>query len=106
MTEAEFNELVNEVFERIEMALEEAGSDADCDNSGGVMIVEFENDTTMVFSRQLATQQLWLAARSGGYHFEYEANISDWRCTRSGDLFSKKLKDELKSQADTDIESF
>ena len=51
---------------------------------GGVLTVEFENGTTMVFSRQPPTRQLWLAARSGGFHFAYDEEVGDWRNTREG----------------------
>ena len=106
MTEAEFNELVDSIFERIEEVLEKVDSDADCDSSGGVLTIEFENDTTIVFSRQGVTQQLWMAARSGGYHFEYDAGQEDWRCTRSGRWFSQAVKEEFQQQGGVVIESF
>ena len=103
MTETEFNNLIDALFNRIEETLEAAEVDADMDSSNGVLTIEFENDTTMVFSRQVATCQLWLAARSGGYHFQYDADQGDWSCTRSGRLFCRALEEELQQQAGISI---
>ena len=66
VTESEFNDLVDETLEALEDALDEVDQELDYENAGGVLTVEFENRTTMVFSRQPPTQELWLAARSGG----------------------------------------
>ena len=65
MTELEFNELIDRDFEVLEFALDEVDQDLDYEAGGGVLTVTFENGTTMVFSRQPPTRQLWLAARSG-----------------------------------------
>lgn len=104
VTETEFNNDIDVLFERIEEALEAADADADIENSSGVLTLEFENDTTMVFSRQVATCQLWLAARSGGYHFQYDADQGDWCCTRTGRFFRAALREELEQQAGIAIE--
>ncbi len=84
MDSSEFNSRVDETFESLEMALDE--TDVDYEHSAGILTVEFENDTSLIFSRQSANSQLWLAARSGGYHFAWDDAEQDWRCTRSGNL--------------------
>ena len=99
MTESEFNELINQTFEQLELALDEIEGDLDYETTGGVLTVEFENATTMVFSRQLATRQLWLAARSGGFHFAYDEEAGDWRNTRSAELFRAFVVDQMRDQA-------
>ena len=40
-----------------------------------MLTVTFSNRTTMVFSRQPPVQQLWFAARSGGYHYEFDEEL-------------------------------
>ena len=82
MTESLYNQRIEETFEQLELILDELDDDVDYENTGGVLTVEFENGTSLVFSRQLANQQLWLAARSGGFHFEYDESAQDWRGTR------------------------
>ena len=104
MTESEFNTLVDETFEALQASLDNSSADLDCDDSGGVLTVEFENDTSMVFSRQPATRQLWLAARSGGFHFEYDAVAGDWRGTRDGQLLRPFVIAQMREQAAVELD--
>ena len=87
MTESEFNELIEHTFAALEEGLDQVDADLDYELSGGVLTVVFDNDTKLVFSRQPPTRQLWLAARSGGFHFAYDDVACDWRGTRDGQLF-------------------
>ena len=80
MTDSEFNDLVDTTFAIIEEALDNSGADIDCDNSGGSLTITSDNGAVIVFSRQPANQELWLAAASGGYHFVYHQG--QWFCPR------------------------
>ena len=108
MTESEFNDLIDQTFEVLELALdrafEQADGDLDYEATGGVLTVEFENHTTMVFSRQPPTRQLWLAARSGGFHFAYDEGAADWRNTRDGQLFRPFVVQQMLEQAGVSFE--
>ena len=104
MTESEFNALVDESFELLQEALDLCDDDLDWEDSGGVMTVTFDNGTSMVFSRQGATRQLWLAARSGGFHFEYDEAAKDWRDTREGHLFKPFVVQQMQEQAGVDLQ--
>ncbi len=99
ISESEFNERVDTTFEAIELALDEVDSDLDYEAGGGVLTVDFENGTTMVFSRQPPVRQLWFAARSGGFHYEYDVEAGDWRNTRDGQLFRPFVEQQMAEQA-------
>ncbi len=98
MNDADFNRQVDDTLETLELLLEAA--DIDYENSAGILTVEFENDTSMIFSRQSGNNQLWLAARSGGYHFEWDESAQDWRCTRSGELLKPMASREVSQQGE------
>ena len=100
MTESEFNELIDQTFAALEAALEKVDADLDYETSGGVLTVEFGNNTKLVFSRQPPTRQLWLAARSGGFHFAYDDAAGDWRGTRDGQLFRPFVVEQMQAQGD------
>ncbi|MEH6634302.1 MAG: iron donor protein CyaY [Halioglobus sp.] len=104
MTESQFNDLIDQTFEALEMALDEVDQELDYEANGSVITVEFENGTTMVFSRQPPTRQLWLAARSGGFHFAYDEDESDWRNTRDGQLFRPFVVVQMQEQAGVDFD--
>jgi CyaY protein len=101
--EAEFNDLVDTTLEAVELALDDADGDLDYESAGGILTVTFENGSSMIFSRQSATRQLWLAARSGGYHFEWDPAADDWRCTRTAGLLREFLPAEIESQGGVSI---
>jgi len=103
MTESEFNDLIDQTFEALEQALDEVLEGLDYESAGGVLTVEFDNDTTMVFSRQPPARQLWLATRSGGYHFDYDADAGDWRGTRDGELLRPFVVEQMRTQGEVDF---
>ncbi len=99
MTDAEYSQRVDDTLEQLEYALDEVDDDLDYELAGGVLTVKFSNGTTMVFSRQPPVQQLWFAARSGGYHYEFDETLGDWRDTRSGEAFRPFVVAQMLQQA-------
>lgn len=104
MTESEFNDLIDQTFTTLEFRLDEVEQDLDYEASGGVLTLTFENGSSMVFSRQPPTRQLWLAARSGGYHFAYDEAVGDWRNTRDDTLFQPFVVAQMLEQAGVDFD--
>tara|TARA_R110002073_G_C9213440_1_gene559220 strand:- start:341 stop:661 length:321 start_codon:yes stop_codon:yes gene_type:complete len=100
MNESTFNELIDRTSSGLEVALDEIDADIDYETSGGVLTVEFENGSQLVFSRQPSTRQLWLAARSGGFHFAFDGAAGDWRDTRSGQVFRPFVTEQMQAQGD------
>jgi len=88
MDETEFAALAERALERIEAALEECGVDADVERKeGGVLEIEYADDSRMVINRHAAAREIWVAAPSGGFHFRWDG--SAWRDTRDGsELFA------------------
>lgn len=88
MTESEFENLAGCALAALERAFEAAVPDADIQTKGsGVLEVEFEDGSKMVINRHGAAREIWVAAKSGGFHFRYDG--SGWRDTRDGgELFA------------------
>jgi len=88
MTESEFESLAGGALAALERAFELALPDADVQSKGsGVLEIEFEDGSKMVINRHGAAREIWVAAKSGGFHFRFDGNA--WRDTRSGaELFS------------------
>ncbi len=84
MNESEFQEIAEQTIEDIQHAIDNSGADIDYDEIGGVLTLEFEDDSKIIFSKQAAMNQLWMAARSGGFHFDYDEKSQQWLCD-SGD---------------------
>ncbi len=88
MDEAQFAERADGVLARIEAALEESGVDADVERKeGGIVEIEYGDGSRMVINRHSAAREIWVAARSGGFHFRWYGSV--WRDTRDGsELFA------------------
>lgn len=78
MNESEFNQLVDDTLATVEDLLDDAETDLDYINNGGVLTIICENQSQIIFTRQTPVLQLWLAARSGGFHFDYDAAAKTW----------------------------
>ena len=89
MNESDFNQLAEDTMAAIEEAVDDCGVDIDYDSAGGILTLEFGNGSQIIVNKQTPLSQLWVAARSGGFHFDYDAGDQCWRLQGSGEeLFS------------------
>ncbi len=88
MTESEFEDLAGAALAALESAFEASAPDADVQAKGtGVLEIEFEDGSKMVINRHGAAREIWVAAKSGGFHFRHDGKA--WRDTRDGsELFA------------------
>lgn len=63
----------------IEEAIDDSGADIDYDTISDILTLEFENGSQIIINKQTPATQLWVAARSGGFHFDYDDNSQSWR---------------------------
>lgn len=87
----------------LEDIFDDSGLDVDLENSAGVLTVKFENGTQLIFSRQEPLRQLWLAARSGGFHFDFNEEDNNWQCDTSDELLSEMLARLTQEQAGVEL---
>ena len=87
MNESKFNQLAEDTMTAIEEAIDDCG--IDFDSAGGILTLEFANASQIIINKQTPLSQLWVAARSGGFHFDYDADRQCWRLQGGGEeLFS------------------
>ncbi len=84
MNESEFREIAEQTIEDLQDAIDNCDADIDYDEIGGVLTLEFEDGSKIIFSKQGAMNQLWMAAKSGGFHFDFNGEKEQWICD-SGD---------------------
>lgn len=88
MTESEFNRLADAALARIETAIENCNGDVECNRSGNVLEIEFSDGQKIIINRHDANQEIWVAAKSGGFHYSWLDGA--WRSRRDGsELFDK-----------------
>ena len=88
MDDPDFETRATRALTRVEHALEASGAEVDVQTKeGGVLELEFADRSKMIINRHGAAKEIWVAARSGGFHFRWDG--AAWRDTRSGrELFS------------------
>jgi CyaY protein len=84
MEEREFNALADKMLAQIEQALEGCEADIDFElKDGGVLEITCENGSKVIINRHTAAREIWVAARSGGFHFRNDG--ARWIGTRDGE---------------------
>ncbi len=98
MNDAEFATLSGAALGRIEQQLEASGADLDFDlAAGGVLEIEFADGSKIIVNRHAVAQEIWVAAKSGGFHFRHDGDV--WRDTRDGEELMVKLSRLATAQA-------
>lgn len=102
MNESEFLQYSDRVFAHIEDQIEAGGWDVDCQSQGNVLTLEAEDGTQVIVNRHTPNQELWIAAKSGGYHFAHKDGR--WLATRDNSEFFAVLSQALSAAAGEEVE--
>jgi len=97
MTDSEFLELADILYQKIEDKIEESGADIDYDQNGSLLTLEFENRTKLIINRQQPLHQVWLATLENGHHYDYKEGV--WIDDRSGVEFLGFLAEAITKQS-------
>lgn len=87
LSATQFNEIADTLFEHVVETIDAADAADDIELNQGVLEITCLKDGTgkskIIINRHAPTQEIWLAAKSGGYHFKYAEQT--WIDTRSGE---------------------
>jgi len=100
MTESEFHGAVDAIFARIESSLEDEDA-LDVDLESGILTVTCADGSKVIVNRQTPNREIWVAARSGGFHFAFRDGA--WRDTRGGEELFASLARVIASQARVEV---
>ncbi len=102
--ERRYNSQVDTLLMVIEDRLDDLDDDIDVDGANGQLTLTFSDRSQMVISRQPAQQEIWVAAKSGGFHLKW--NNDHWFCAVTGERFAVLLNRILEEQAGIQAEVF
>ena len=94
--ESAFTALSDRVLNAIGKALDASESDLDWSENDGVLTIECADGSRVIVNRHVPNRELWVAARSGGFHFRAEGGA--WRDTRTGEELGAALERLLEAQ--------
>ncbi|MCY1543931.1 Iron-sulfur cluster assembly protein CyaY [compost metagenome] len=91
MTDSEYLDRAEALLVAIELACDRINelTDADIDNQrvGGMITITFANHSQIIVNLQKPLQEVWMAARAGGFHYRY--NGQAWMDTKGqGEFFA------------------
>lgn len=101
LPDADYQRLAQGVLASVEATvdqwLQDDRIDIDPQRTGGLLELSFPNGSKIVLNTQPPLQEIWLAARGGGFHFRWVGG--HWRDTKDdGELFAV-LSREASAQA-------
>lgn len=106
MTESEFTACYESTLTAIETALDNMDNEVDFDSElqESILTIEFSDHSKVIISRQLPVSQLWVAAKSGGFHFNYMVDKACWQDEKTGEELFTLLSRVCTEQAQDDFQ--
>jgi CyaY protein len=93
MTDQEYLDRAEALLAQVEASCDRINesTDADVDNQrvGGMVTLTFADRTQIIVNLQKPLQEVWLAARAGGFHYKWDGQR--WRDTKTGSEFFADL---------------
>ena len=96
LSEKDFRAVAEKTLRAIEASLENAFQEQDLDldiarQGGNVVNIQFEDKSVIVVNTQPPLQEIWVAAKEGGFHYRFTGTLDQpkWSDTKTGqDLFA------------------
>ncbi len=100
MNDTEFLQQVDDTLLALEQSIESLAEtldlDVDISRAGYVLTIDFEDFGKVIVNAQAAVKELWVAAKSGGFHYRWDQ--STWRNTRDQSDWQTSLSTILSAQ--------
>jgi CyaY protein len=101
MTDLEYLDRAEALLASVEASCDRINesTDADVDNQrvGGMVTLTFPDRSQIIVNLQKPLQEVWMAARSGGFHYKFDGER--WRDTKAGSEFFADLSRYASEQA-------
>ena len=101
MTDLDYLNHAEQALAAIELACDKINdsSDADIDNqrTGGMVTLTFANRSQIIINLQKPLQEIWMAAKAGGFHYKF--NSGQWLNTKDDSEFFVALTKNASEQA-------
>lgn len=103
MNESDYHQMLDDLFIRIEEALDELESvDIDYESGEGILTLILPDQSKIILNKQPPLLQLWVATKFNGHHFNYEEG--KWIDERFGGEFYAFFDEAVSKQAGCSVE--
>jgi CyaY protein len=97
MTDSDYLSRAEAVLAAVERALDDIDADIEAERNGNVLTLEFANRSKIIVNLQPPMQEIWIAAKAGGFHFKFIDG--QWQDTRNGTEFFAALSEYASQHA-------
>ena len=101
MTDLDYLDRAESALKAVELACDRINdeSDADIDNqrTGGMITLTFSNRSQIIVNLQKPLQEIWMAAKAGGFHYKFDG--MQWTDTRDASEFFAGLSRYASAQS-------
>ena len=100
--ESDFVALADRVLGAVAAALDAVDADVDWTLNDGVLTIDCGAGGKLIVNRHQPSREIWVAAKSGGFHFR--ASGAAWSDTRDGSELGASLSALLRAQAGIEVD--
>jgi CyaY protein len=107
----QFHQLGSNLLHSIELSLEAADDKLDLDldverQGSNVINIRFRDKSVIVVNTQPPLHEIWVAAKSGGYHYRWAGTMHNplWLDTKTGKEFLSDLSEFASAQAGQSVQ--
>jgi CyaY protein len=101
MTDPEYMDRAEALLREVESSCDRINdateADIDSQRVGGMVTLTFRNGTQIIVNLQKPLQEVWLAAKAGGFHYRYDQGR--WMDTKGQGEFFDNLSRQATQQA-------
>ncbi|NMM77356.1 iron donor protein CyaY [Acidovorax sp. SRB_14] len=101
MTDLEFLDRAEQLLLAVEQCCDrindETDADVDSQRMGGMITLTFPNRTQIIINQQKPLHEIWMAAKSGGYHYRFDGQR--WQDTKGAGEFFNSLSRDASEQS-------
>ncbi len=101
MTDLEYLDKAEQLLMAVEQSCDrlndEVDADIDAQRVGGMVTLVFANRSQIVINQQKPLHEIWLAAKTGGYHYKFDGK--NWLDTKGSGEFFENLSRFASEQA-------
>ena len=108
MNEHEYLDAAEKLLLAVEQSCDRINDDTDADidaqRVGGMVTLTFPNRSQIIINLQPPLHEVWMAARSGGYHYRFDG--SHWQDTKGAGEFFACLTRDASQQSGISLQFF
>ena len=105
MTDLEFLDQAEKLLLAVERSCDrindEGAADVDSQRTGGMVTLTFPNRSQIIINLQKPLHEVWMAAKSGGYHYRFDGLA--WQDTKGAGEFFDRLSRDAEQQSGTPL---